>query len=449
MNQVRGDLPLVGTYDFVVAGGGFAGFGAACAAARQGLRVLLVERLELLGGAGSAAGVGNFSYGRAHPSALGKVFDDVIAALYELKAIGEENGWREHIGYRDKTPVYKTDGSGEIDYVGDRVPLFFNKTFDSSVLGYVLEQIAMNSGVEILYATQVVDAHVEGGTVTDVIVHNRSGLQRVSGTFFIDGTGDGVLSSAAGALILPDDEDHPKVIQPGNMLFMRKGTDEAELMGTLEPELIDDPTDCRSLWPEPNGKVGIKMRMFHNVYDTSTGRGYTDAVIDFRRHIPNFVRYFQQHHTERFGSGWVFDYASPMLGYRESNRIEGDYVLQLDDLTHGRHFDDSVAYAGSCLDSEAVDKAKVPWFQIPYRSLLVKSATNLLVAGRCFSATRVALSSTRVMATGCLMGQAAGYAAALAANAGGDLRSVDTAEVRRLLLDGADDQDEFRKRLLP
>ena len=449
MNQVTGNLPRIGSYDLVAAGGGFAGFGAACAAARQGLRVLLIERLEVLGGAGTAAGVGNFSYGNAFPTALGKVFDDVVRGLYELKAIGKENGWREHIGHRDNTPVYKTDGSGEIDYVGDQVPLFFNKTFDAAVLPYVLEQIALKSGVELLYATQVVDAHVEGGAVTDVIVHNRSGLQRASASFFVDGTGDGVLSSAAGGRILPADDDHPDVIQPGNMIFMRCTNDPTEPMGTLEPELSDDPTDCRSLWPEPNGKVGIKMRMFHNTYDTSTGNGYSDALVDFRRHIPNFVRYFQEHHTERFGGNWTFDYASQMLGYRESNRIEGDYVLQLDDLTHGRHFEDSVAYAGSCLDSQAIDKAKVPWFQIPYRSLLVKSASNLLVAGRCFSATRIALSSTRVMATGCLMGQAAGYAAALAAGDKMDLREVEATDIRTRLLDGADDLDAFRERLLP
>ena len=74
-------IPCIGEYDFVVAGGGFAGFGGACAAARKGARVLLVERLEMLGGAGSASEVGNFSYGREKVRAQGKIFDDVMAAL--------------------------------------------------------------------------------------------------------------------------------------------------------------------------------------------------------------------------------------------------------------------------------------------------------------------------------------------------------------------------------
>ena len=56
-------IPVIGEYDVVVAGGGMAGFGAACAAARGGMKTLIIERLEILGGLGSGGGVGNFSYG--------------------------------------------------------------------------------------------------------------------------------------------------------------------------------------------------------------------------------------------------------------------------------------------------------------------------------------------------------------------------------------------------
>ncbi|MFW5894071.1 MAG: FAD-dependent oxidoreductase [Verrucomicrobiota bacterium] len=54
------EIPLIGDYDVVVCGGGMAGCGAAIAAARQGADVLLIERLEMLGGLGSAGCVGNF-----------------------------------------------------------------------------------------------------------------------------------------------------------------------------------------------------------------------------------------------------------------------------------------------------------------------------------------------------------------------------------------------------
>ena len=438
-------VPVVGEYDFVVAGGGFAGFGAACAAARGGATVLLVERLEMLGGAGSAAGVGNFSYGREKVRAQGKLFDDVLAALRSMNAVGEEKGFREHVGRGKGIPVYKTDGSGEVERVGEDEPIFFNRTFDHAVLPYVLQFLAVKSGVDILYATDVIGAELDGDRVTHAILHNRSLTQKVKASFFLDATGDGVLSGHAGAAILESEEEHPDVIQPGNMLYMHR-VQERELMPTLEPELLKEEPDCRSIWPEPN-RVGIKMRQFHKVFDTSTGRGYSEAVIDFRRYTPNFVRYFQEHHEKRFGGAFAFDFASPMLGYRESRRVEGDYVLQRADLERGRRFPDGVAYAGSVLDSHAIVKAKVPFFQIPFRSLVVKGLGNLMVAGRCFSASRVALSSTRVMATGCLMGQACGFAAALAAKSGSEIRNVDPAAVREDLFHDADDREVMEERL--
>ena len=90
-------VPIVGEYDVVIAGGGMAGFGAACAAARRGVRTLLIERLEILGGLGSSACAGNFSYGDdTLPLAQGKVFDDIWDGLLAMKAIGVENGWRAH-----------------------------------------------------------------------------------------------------------------------------------------------------------------------------------------------------------------------------------------------------------------------------------------------------------------------------------------------------------------
>ena len=446
-NMKLDTTPVIGEYDFVVAGGGFAGFGGSVAAARKGLRVLLVERLEMLGGAGSAAGVGNFSYGREHVRAQGRVFDDILKALEKMNAIGEENGYREHIGRQKNIPVYNSDGSGEFDEPEGQVEMFFNRTFNHTVLPYVLQFLALKNGVDILYATDVIGAEMDGDKITHVVLHNRSLTQKVKAKVFLDATGDGILSGHAGATILGTEDEHPDVIQPGNMLFMHR-VEEAELMPTLEPELLKEEPDCKSIWPEPT-RVGIKMRQFHKTFDTSTGRGYSEAVIDFRRNTPNFVRYFQENYTKNHPSdgGYAFSFAAPMLGYRESRRVEGDYILKKDDLIHGRRFDDGVAYAGSVLDSQAIVKAKVPFFQIPYRCLTVKNLDNLLVAGRCFSATRVALSSTRVMATGCLMGQACGYSAALALRHGTAIRDVEPIGIRKLLLEDADHRDVMAERL--
>ena len=117
--------------------------------------------------------------------------------------------------------------------------------------------------------------------------------------------------------------------------------------------------------------------------------------------------------------------AYPWIGVRESRRILGRYVLNEDNLMHARRFDDAVAtgcwymdihpnkiVAGSANDF-AVEKVQPEPYDIPYRTLVPQGMSNLLVAGRCHSATRKAHGSTRVTATAMALGEAAGVAAAL------------------------------------
>lgn len=441
-----GKMPIAGKYDVMVAGGGFAGFGAACAAAASGRKTLLVERLEMLGGVGAAGMVGNFSYGHQYVRGQGKVFDAVLQGLFALNAIGEENGYHRNIGSMN-TRVYREDGSGLYDERQNE-PLFYNMTFNAAALPLVLQKIALDNGVDILYATDVIGAIVEHGSVREALIHNRSLLQRVQAHFFIDGTGEGILSRHAGAPELPHAEDgHPLPIQPSNMIFLHASRQNETIppQGLLE-ELPQHPIRW-SVWPEPD-RVGLKMNNPGNrSYNNATGWTHSEAVIDFRRHIPRFLRAFHEKFGEGYGKKMTFEFAAPALGLRESTRIEGDYILRVEDLICGRHFSDGVAFAASALDSEAMGFAKVPHFQIPLRSLLAKGLSNVLIAGRCFSAERRALSSTRVMPTGCLMGQACGCAAALAIQHRCELRALNPAEIREKLMEGASDAEFMKKRL--
>ena len=106
----------------------------------------------------------------------------------------------------------------------------------------------------------------------------------------------------------------------------------------------------------------------------------------------------------------------------------GEYVLTVEDLRAGRAFDDGIARGVFYLDGHKpddekrtyilpADQLKVPPYQIPLRSLIVRDGVNLLAAGRCFSADQLALSSARVSTTCSMMGQAAGITAALASRA--------------------------------
>lgn len=117
--------------------------------------------------------------------------------------------------------------------------------------------------------------------------------------------------------------------------------------------------------------------------------------------------------------------AYPWIGVRESRRIIGQYVLNEDDLMKSNRFDDAIATGCWYLDLHpnkttigsandfAPEKVQPTPYDIPYRSLLPQKIENLLVAGRCYPATRGAHASTRVTVTAMAMGEAAGVAAAM------------------------------------
>jgi hypothetical protein len=123
---------------------------------------------------------------------------------------------------------------------------------------------------------------------------------------------------------------------------------------------------------------------------------------------------------------YALDWVGTLPGRRESRRFIGDFILSERDLTEHRHFEDAVAYGGWSLDEHCpggIENLSEPpsyfherftaIYEIPFRSLYSKNVSNLLFAGRNISQTHIALSSSRVMATCSLMGQAVGTAAAL------------------------------------
>jgi hypothetical protein len=130
---------------------------------------------------------------------------------------------------------------------------------------------------------------------------------------------------------------------------------------------------------------------------------------------------------------------------RETRRVHGDYRLTRDDVLGAAQFDDQIGLCGAPIEDHAGGRGTVWQYLpdgaavgIPYRTLLVHDAANVLVAGRCFSATHDAHASVRSMAQCMAMGQAAGTAAALAVAAGVDPRDVAVGAVRdRLRADGA------------
>ena len=147
-------------------------------------------------------------------------------------------------------------------------------------------------------------------------------------------------------------------------------------------------------------------------------------------------------------SGVKIDSVAPMLGLRQGPRILGEYVLNVDNIKQQRVFEDCVAFGGAGIDTvnHAVDHWVAP-YQVPLRSLIAHGLENLFMVGRCVSADFYAWSSLRVMTTCCLLGQAAGTAAAICIRKNLPIRRVDPAEVRQVLISGADHPELMRERM--
>jgi hypothetical protein len=141
----------------------------------------------------------------------------------------------------------------------------------------------------------------------------------------------------------------------------------------------------------------------------------------------------------------ALDWVGSIPGRRESRRFMGDHVLCQDDMLNYRHFADAVAYGGWSLDEHApggIENLDAPasyfhqgfekLYEIPYRSLYSKNISNLQFSGRNASLTHIALSSTRIISTCAMMGQATGTAAALCVAKGVNPRDIAQQHIQEL-----------------
>ncbi len=418
----------------LVVGGGPAGCGAAIAAAREGARTLLVEQYGFLGGMGTAGLVPAWCpfTDRQQPITRGIALE----ILQEMKA---------------GMPHIPADAY-------DWVPV------DPELLKFIYERRVTAAGAEVLLLTHFVDAERDGDTVRGVIVHNKSGLQRIVAGVVIDATGDGDMAARAGA---PFEKGDPQTgaLQPVTMCFVLAGVDNQ----VLQPWLWADNAKNLLLRPaiaaaKAAGDLRILEEAANVAYQSPTTIGLnfshvfdvdgTDAAALSRaqiegrrliRHLTEFIRKYLP------GCAQAYLVSSGVqIGVRETRRILGDYVLTLEDYLARRSFPDEIARNAYYIDIhlsrrewERTLGGEVNWEEkihqygpgeshgIPYRCLTPRGLTNVLVAGRCISTDRPVQGAVRTMPNCIALGEAAGCAAALAATRhGGVVRVVDVAALR-------------------
>ncbi|MBC8427715.1 FAD-dependent oxidoreductase [bacterium] len=400
-------VPVRYEADIAVIGGGIAGVSAACAAAKSGAKVLLVERFAVMGGNATTGGVAAFC---GETAGQGEVFDAIIADLEKWNAIA----------------AYKPNSHQHA------------RIFDHHILAIVLQELLLHRGVKLLLHTRFVDISQQAGRISECIVCGKSGPEALRAKVFIDCTGEAEVVHAAGVETMKGSPEHGYQLPMSMMGFVRE-VDKPEIQmpeGWFETIRDEDDLPMVSIWPNGPGGKALKIKI--PMFDSTDTENMTAAEIRARRRMMEVLDYYQRVENK----GWRFDGCSPQIGIREGRRIVGEYILTVDDCSAGRKFDDAIARGVFYLDAHKPDDDKrtyilsekerqVPPYQIPFRTLIPKGSKNLLAAGRCFSADQLALSSARVMTTGSMLGQAAGIAAATCVEQKCDPRDLDFSAVRR------------------
>lgn len=418
MIQITKKIPVAGSYDVVVCGGGPAGFIAAIAAAREGAKTALIEQYGFLGGmatAGIVAPLSVFTY--KGKQVIGGIPWEFVQRLQQM-------------------------GGGLIEK-----PLG-NVAFEPELYKLCCQRMVLEAGVDLYMHSYLSGCDFEDGSVKHVIIENKNGTEALSAKVFIDCTGDADLAYMAGVEMLPM-EGMP--LQPMSTYFVLSGVDtdspmiqeamhhnkqgenchclpvrEALLakMDELGMPEFGGPWFCTTLQP---GVVTVNMT--RTAGDALDNRDFTRAECLLREDVFKMAKVLKDNFKE-FENSYVSSVAVH-AGIRESRRIHGVHVITADEYVSGYRYDDSISRGAHPIDVHVAKGASqnVTFLEqaayVPYRALIAENVKNLLVAGRCISADKKAFASLRVQASCMGMGQAAGVAAAQCAAASVAVQEAD------------------------
>ena len=407
-------------YDLIVVGGGFSGVCAALESAKGGLDVLLVEKYNCLGGAAANCLVMPFmKYWTVMPDTKERQYLTGDLFLEIMKELNENGGLEN------------------------------DRRFDEEILKLVLNRLCIKYGVKLLFNTVVTEVTTNDNKIISIKALGKSQSLELFADNFIDATGDAELSMLCGCECVIGRESDG-LCQPMTLCFRMGGVDKKKYEANREK--------INPLYKEYQEKGLIKnprenVLIFHNLNDGvlhfNTTRivklnpcdpfDVTQAEIEAREQTFEIHKFLKEN-IEGFENSRVLSTAL-QIGIRESRKIVGEYTLTVDDLKSLARFDDAIATANYDIDIHNPEGSGTShyffpdgdWYEIPYRCLIPKGMKNLLVAGRCISATHEAQASFRIMPYCAELGQAAGVAVCVAKKNGTELHRANVKEIQKIL----------------
>lgn len=441
MPKLELDYKELPSCDVLVTGGGSAGVSAAVASARSGAKTVLIEKSTFLGGMATGA----------------------LVTPMMKNALDAKNILTKGLFLEVCNRLIQSGGGATFK---DGNPGWFNP----EVYKWVLDEMCTEAGVKLMFDCQIVSAHVGAfrgmPSLQKIFIINKGGCFSLSAKEFIDTTGDGDLISLSGVSFESGENDKKQAM---SLRFMMAGVDLNVLANYLKendktgdsPVYYLDNGDIllsTAYTPEKdwtlkpvfeqalkNGDLEKEDAAYFQIFSVPGSYGLvafncpritpydkalnpldnedTSWLLVHGRQMIKRISNFCKKYLPGFKNSYVCQIA-PLIGVRESRRLIGQYILTKDDVLSGKKFEDAIADSNWPIDVHPSRRGEVTsplqrpsdgdYYQIPLRSLLPKEneIRNLIVAGRCLSATFEAQGSARIQANCWAMGEAAGKLAA-------------------------------------
>ncbi len=429
------------SYELIIIGGGTAGAFAGISASRSGVKTLIIEKINCLGGSAAAAMVT-------------PVMSSGIPFNMAHSSISRELNSR----------LMKMNKSDEMHY------------FDPLMLSLVVEEMVLESGCDVLYHSSLIDVEKENREIEHVIIHNIDGLKAYKAKYYIDATGDAVLSDLCGVKYESGDKDGKN--QPLTLRFEMANINYEEFfsfmkeLGCKSPrkyfahntsgmkEIIEQAvkdkiiTKQDAVYFQGFGISGKETSMSFNCPELSTkidvldAKFITDKQIEGRRAILRTSNFLCKY-VKGFSKAYV-THTAQMVGVRESRRIKALYTLTARDILSYKKFEDAVVNsnypvdihglddytAGVDYDKEVIENER--YWQIPFRVMVPNEIDNLLTVGRCSGFDFIAQSAARVQHSVRAMGESAGIAIAICKKGKNKIKDLDYKKIKAQMIKNGD-----------